>query len=134
MSSLILQGATRLLVGLMLVFSLFLLWRGHNEPGGGFVGGLVASVAFALLGISRGTAAVRRALRVDPCALAGVGVLVALAAGLWGLLLGTGFLEGHWVTVGGLKLGTPLLFDVGVYLVVVGAVSTLLLALEEDAG
>jgi multicomponent Na+:H+ antiporter subunit B len=132
MRSVILDGATRLLVVLMLLFSVFLLWRGHNEPGGGFVGGLVAAVALGLLAMSRGPAAVRRALRIDPRALAGLGVGLALLAGLWGLALGTSFLQGHWVEWGGIKLGTPLLFDVGVYLVVIGAVSTLLLALEED--
>lgn len=132
MRSLILDGATRLLVGMMLLFSVFLLLRGHNEPGGGFVGGLVASVAFSLVGIGRGPAAMRRSLRVDPRVLAGMGIAVALLAGLWGPVLGTTFLEGHWVQIGGLKLGTPLLFDVGVYLVVIGAVLTMVLALEED--
>jgi multicomponent Na+:H+ antiporter subunit B len=117
---------------MMLLFSVFLLLRGHNEPGGGFVGGLVASVAFSLVGIGRGPAAMRRSLRVDPRVLAGMGIAVALLAGLWGPVLGTTFLEGHWVQIGGLKLGTPLLFDVGVYLVVIGAVLTMVLALEED--
>ena len=132
MRSLIFDGTLRLLVAMMLGFSLFLLWRGHNDPGGGFVGGLVASIAFTLLGISRGPAAIRRALRVDPIVLSGLGVGVALVSGLLGLLVGASFLEGLWGTVGGLKLGTPLLFDVGVYLVVVGAVLTMVLALEED--
>lgn len=133
MRSVILDGTLRLLVGLMLAFSVFLLWRGHNEPGGGFVGGLVACIAFALLGIARGPGAIRRALRVEPVALAGAGVVAALVAGLWGLLAGGSFLKGLWTSIGGLKLGTPLLFDIGVYLVVIGAVLTMVLALEEDA-
>ncbi len=132
MKSLILDNTMRLLVWLMLAFSLFLLWRGHNDPGGGFVGGLVASIAFALLGIGRGPEAVRSALRIDPRTLAGVGIALALVAGIWGSLLGTSFLKGHWISVGGLPLGTPLLFDIGVYLVVIGAVLTVVLALEED--
>ena len=134
MKSVVLEGSTRLLVGLMLAFSVFLLWRGHNEPGGGFVGGLVASVAFGLLGMARGPAAIRRALRVDPRILSGLGVAMALVAGLWGPAAGGVFLQGYWTEVAGLKLGTPLLFDLGVYLVVVGAVATLVLALEEDEG
>ncbi len=133
MKSLILDTAMRLLVGLMLVFSLFLLWRGHNEPGGGFVGGLVASVAFALVAMARGPAVMRRALRVNPRTLAGVGIAVTLVAGMWGPLVGTSFLQGHWTEIGGIKVGTPLLFDIGVYLVVIGAVLTMILALEEDA-
>ena len=82
--------------------------------------------------MSRGPAAIRRALRVTPQSLAGAGLAVALVAGLWGPLRGTSFLEGHWTSIGRLKLGTPLLFDVGVYLVVIGAVLTMILALEED--
>ncbi|MDJ0523021.1 MAG: MnhB domain-containing protein [Planctomycetota bacterium] len=132
MRSLILLGSTRLLVGSMMAFSLFLLWRGHNEPGGGFVGGLVASVALGLLGISGGPGAVRRMLRIDPRALTGLGIVFALAAGVWGLLSGGAFLEGLWITLAGIKLGTPLLFDIGVYLVVIGAVTTMILTLEEQ--
>ena len=133
MKSLILDGTLRLLFILMLAFSLFLLWRGHNEPGGGFVGGLVACIAFALLGIARGPGAIRKALRIDPIALSGIGVAAALAAGFWGLLGGGSFLKGLWTTIGGLKIGTPLLFDIGVYLVVIGGVLTMVLSLEEDA-
>ena len=58
MNSLILNTATRFLVALMLVFSIYLLWRGHNEPGGGFVGGLIAAIGFALYAIAYGPAAV----------------------------------------------------------------------------
>ena len=138
MTSLILGTATRLLVPLMLVFSLYLLWRGHNEPGGGFVGGLIAAIGFALYALGRGTAALREALRVDPRSIAMVGLAMAVAAGLLAALTGDAFLTGLWwrptIGDGYLPLGTPLLFDVGVYLVVVGGVLTLLLALEEDDG
>ncbi len=133
MRSIILASATRLLVAMILAFSLLLLWRGHNEPGGGFVGGLVACVALGLLAISRGPAAVRRLLPADPRSLAGIGIGLAILAGALGPLAGEPFLTGQWITVGGLKLGTPLLFDAGVYLVVVGALLTILLPLEEEA-
>src|SRR5690606_20925614 len=85
-SSLILQAATRFLMPLMLLFSLFLVWRGHNFPGGGFVGGLVAASVFVLYGLSAGVAASRQALRVDPSTLLSAGLGVALLSGLPGVL------------------------------------------------
>ena len=133
MNSLILTTAARVITALMLAFSLCLLVRGHNAPGGGFVGGLVAASALFFQAIANGVAATRRWLRMDPRAIAVVGVAVALVAGLAAALSGAPFLTGVWAFPAGIPLGTPLLFDVGVYLVVVGAVTTLVFALEEDA-
>lgn len=135
MESPVLRSGTRLLLPLMLLFSLFLLVRGHNEPGGGFVGGLAAATAFALVLLSEGPAAARRLLRSEPLAFVAAGLLVALASGLPSLVAGQPYLTGLWLgtplpVVG--KLGTPLLFDVGVYLVVVGIVLAILFALAEE--
>jgi multisubunit Na+/H+ antiporter MnhB subunit len=66
MQSYILKAATRLLVGLILVFSVYLLFRGHNAPGGGFSAALVAATAFALFAIAEGPGPVYQALRIDP--------------------------------------------------------------------
>lgn len=137
MNSIILRTATRLVVALMLIFSLFLLWRGHNLPGGGFIGSLVAATAFALYSMSDGPAAVRRALRIDPRLIAVGGLMTALVAGLLAALAGQPFLTGLWHKIplgpeATLPLGTPLLFDIGVYFTVLGAVLSLLLALEES--
>jgi len=135
MPSLILSIAVRSLLPLLLLFSVFLLIRGHNEPGGGFVGGLVAAAAFALYAIAEGVAKVRQTLRVDPRVLIGAGLLVALSSGLLSLLQGQPFMTGLWykqaVPVLG-KLGTPVLFDTGVYLVVVGIILTIILTLAEE--
>lgn len=139
MNSLILKAATRVLVGLMLVFSLYMLLRGHNEPGGGFIGGLVAAIGFALFAIAHGPQSARSALRVDPRALAMAGLGIATLSGLWAGLAGDPHFTGQWWFLGaapgdkGLPLSTVLLFDIGVYLVVVGSVLTLVLALEEEA-
>jgi hypothetical protein len=84
MNSLILSTATRFLAPLIVLISIFVLLRGHNEPGGGFIGGLLGAIAFALIEKARGVAAARRAMRVDPMALAGVGLGCCLAGGLWG--------------------------------------------------
>jgi multicomponent Na+:H+ antiporter subunit A len=132
--SLLFTGAAHRLFPLLLLFSIFLLLRGHNAPGGGFVGGLVAAAAFALHLLAFGVASTRRVLRADPRSLIGAGLLLAGASGLVGLALGASFLSGVWGGVAPVvgKLGTPLCFDVGVYLVVLGVVLLMLFALSED--
>jgi len=134
MNSLILSTATRLLLPLLLIFSIFLLLRGHNEPGGGFVGGLVAAAAFALYMIATDVANVKRILRIEPRTLIGMGLLICLISGLISLFRGLPFMTGLWsktaLPVIG-KVGTPLLFDTGVYLVVLGITLTIILSLAE---
>jgi multicomponent Na+:H+ antiporter subunit B len=132
MNSLILREASRLLVGAMLMFSVFMLLRGHNEPGGGFIGGLIAAIAFSLYALAAGPEAVRAALRADPRILAMAGLGMAILAGLIALLESGPFLTGVWGEIAGIKVGTPLLFDIGVYFAVVGAVLTIVLALKEQ--
>ncbi len=139
MRSTILQTATRLLMPLLLLFALFLLWRGHNEPGGGFVGGLVVAASFVLYAMAFGVDAGRRALLVDPSTLLGGGLLIALVSGLPALASGRPFMTALWTRVstgsGGLDVGTPLLFDVGVFLAVIGVVLTIVFTLiDETAG
>ncbi len=133
MQSLILSTATRLLVGLILVFAVYLLWRGHHLPGGGFAGALVAATGFALFTLAEGAQAVGQALRTDPSRIIAAGLALVLAVGLLPIFFGRPFLTGLWWSPGkDLSLGTPLVFDIGVFLVVLGAVLTLLLAMEEN--
>jgi NADH:ubiquinone oxidoreductase subunit 5 (subunit L)/multisubunit Na+/H+ antiporter MnhA subunit len=133
MNTLIMRETTRLLVALILMFSVFMLLRGHDQPGGGFVGGLIASIAFCLYLFVADAAAVRRLLRADPSTVGAVGLGMAIASGLVGFVVeGAPFLTCEWTTVGGFKVGTPLAFDVGVYLVVVGAVLTFVLGIKEQ--
>lgn len=134
MDSVVLRTATRYLLPLLLLFSIFALVRGHNAPGGGFVGGLVAATAFALYAIGYGVPSTRYLLRVSPRRLIGIGLLVAAASGITGVLGGDPFMTARWdsreIPVIG-KLGTPLMFDIGVYLVVIGVVLTIIFALIE---
>ena len=137
MGTLILKTATRLLVGLILVFSIYLLFRGHHSPGGGFIGALVAGTAFALFAISETPQAVRQALRIDPRLLTAAGLLVALVSGATAAVRNASFLTGlwwAWESNGHLHtlIGTPVIFDIGVYLTVLGSILTLVLALEEE--
>jgi multicomponent Na+:H+ antiporter subunit B len=135
--SVLLLAAVRLLIPLLLLYAVFLLWRGHNAPGGGFVGGLIASAAFVLYSLTAGVAASRRALRVDPSSLLSIGLGIALLSGIPGLLIGRPFMKAGWTTlrVGAidLPLGTPLLFDVGVFLAVAGVVLTIVFTLAETS-
>ena len=131
--SVILKTATRLMVGLILIFAAYLLLRGHNEPGGGFAGALVAGTAFALFGIAEGPGKVRRAVRLQPAIIAMAGLATAAAAGLPGLLASAPFLTGVWWNITpDIAVGTPILFDIGVFLAVFGAIFSVLLALEEN--
>lgn len=124
MKSLILTAATRYLLPLLLLFSVFILFRGHNEPGGGFIGGLVAAAAFCLYAIAVNVDEAQRLLRLEPRALIGAGLSMALAGGLLApIVIGQPFMTGLWGTrafpiIG--TPGTPLLFDIGVYLTVIG--------------
>jgi multicomponent Na+:H+ antiporter subunit B len=133
MNSLILSTATRLLMPLILAVSVFVFFRGHNEPGGGFIGGLLAATAFALVEKAEGLAAARRALRFSPESIAAVGLGCALISGLWGGMEYDTFLKGVWPHLYeyGLPVGSIPLFDAGVYLVVLGTVCAILFALEE---
>jgi len=135
MRSLILPVATRYLLPLLLLFAVFVRIRGHNEPGGGFIGGLMAAAAFALYAIACGVPQARRALRFDPHILIGAGLLVAVISGLLPLFAGKPFMTGLWSTqivpVLG-KLGTPLLFDIGVFLTVIGVTLMIIFALAEE--
>jgi multicomponent Na+:H+ antiporter subunit B len=125
------RSAARLLMPLLLLFAVFLLIRGHNEPGGGFVGGLVAASAFALYGIAFGIERARQALIVEPMTLLGAGLLIALASGLPAVVLGQPFLTAQW-THGPFAIGTPTIFDIGVFLVVAGVVLMMIFSLAEE--
>jgi multicomponent Na+:H+ antiporter subunit B len=135
--SLILQTATRYLMPLLVLFSVFLLLEGHQRPGGGFIGGLIVAASVALWALAYDVPEAARILPLAPHRLIGGGLLVAGASGLGGVLSGRPFLTAFWgaVPLGEgrrLDLGTPLLFDFGVYLVVIGVVLMIVFALAEE--
>lgn len=136
MKSIIFATGSRFLMPILLLVSIFILLRGHNEPGGGFIGGLLAGLAFAMHRLSHGRDGLRAAIRVDPHGLLGIGLLTALASASLPLAFGEPFLKALWTEIstplGDLKLGTPMLFDFGVYLLVIGVVTSLLIDLGEQ--
>ncbi len=134
--SLIVRTTARFLLPLLLLLAVFLLLRGHDEPGGGFIAGLVAALAFALYIFAYDIATTRRVLRHDPRSMVGVGLLLATLSALPGAFFGEPFFTAQWWPInlgplGELKLSTPLVFDIGVFLVVLGTVMTIVLALAE---
>lgn len=136
MNSVILQTATRLLTSLILLFSVYIMLRGHNEPGGGFIGGLIAASGFILYSVAFDTPTARAGMRVPAMAVAGCGLFFAAISGVLSAFAGDPFLTGLWYIPhlgieAHVALSTPLLFDIGVYLVVTGALTTIVLEMEE---
>ncbi len=135
MNSLILSIAIRVLFPVLIIASVLSLFRGHNEPGGGFIGGLVAASAFVLLTFTLGVERTEKWMQAQPHTLITIGLVMALVAALLPMLFGLGFFEALWADlylplIG--RPGTPVLFDVGVYLVVVGVVCKIVFSLAED--
>jgi len=134
--SLILRTAARFLLPLLLLFSIFVLLRGHDEPGGGFISGLVAAVGFALYLFAFNAKRTRAVMRLTPQMMLGAGLLAATLSGIPAIAFGEPFYTALWWPIqvpgiGELKLSTPLIFDIGVYLVVLGSVMHIVLALAE---
>ncbi|WP_206030324.1 MnhB domain-containing protein [Roseomonas sp. AR75] len=138
-ASLILRVSAPLLLWVPMAVSVYLLIRGHNAPGGGFVGGLVASAGLVFYAISRGQEAALRAMRLPPASWCGIGLLTALGSGLLAWLdPSAGYLTHRWwfpdISVT-LPLGTALVFDIGVYLTVIGTITAMVFALVgEETG
>jgi multisubunit Na+/H+ antiporter MnhB subunit len=136
--SAILEITARWFLPILGALSLLILFRGHNAPGGGFIGGLTAAAGFGLSAFASGVAVARARLVIAPQRLIGFGLLTAVLSGFPGLVSGGPFLEPRWVTLPlfGLlewKTGTVFLFDCGVYLVVLGVMSLVIFsALEEQ--
>lgn len=131
MNSLILRTGARLLTALFLLFSLYVLLRGHNAPGGGFIGGLIGAAGFTLYAFATGTVQARSALKIAPQSVGATGVGIALLAGLFPAMFGSSPFTGLWLTIGNIPISTVILFDIGVYLAVFGSILTLVFGLEE---
>lgn len=180
MRTIIFSTAIRLLTPVFLLFSVYILFRGHNHPGGGFIGGLIGSIAFVFHVLAHGANATARVffsltlyhyprqaghsrtryfmqimnanlrgrrkgykenrwnyifVRVRPVYLIAFGLLLAVTSGTIGLLAGQPYMAAFWMDVhlpvlG--SLGTPLLFDAGVYLLVLGMVLKMIFTMSKE--
>ena len=138
MRSLILRRSTRYLFPVIMLFSVYVLFRGHNEPGGGFVGGLAAAAAYTLFALAYDVTTARSLLRFDSRSIIGAGLLISLLSGLFSFLSAQPFMTSVWAKLNlgpsiKLNLSTPLFFDIGVYLVVLGVTATIILALADTS-
>lgn len=127
--SVILKIGARYMQPLLLLASIFLMARGHNDPGGGFVGGLVASTGFALLAFADGVEAAKKALRFDSRNFIPLGLTCALGSGIIAFFFGKPFMTGYWLpfTIPIFNhFGVPALFDLGVYFAVLGVTLTII--------
>ena|SRR5690606_19820055 len=135
MKIILLRTAANYLLPLLLLFSIFILLRGHYEPGGGFVGGLIASIAFVLHSLANGVEVTRGLFRYAPFYYIPIGLGIALCSGLAPLFVGEPFMTALWFDnpfpiIG--YVGSPLFFDIGVYLVVIGVTLTILFTIFES--
>lgn len=135
--SLTLEASVRVLYPSIIVLSIYLLFVGHNQPGGGFVGGLTAGAAISLRYVNGGVEAVRRSFRFDPWTILGAGLALSVGTAIFPMLLGGTILEhgvvkAHPPLLGEIKSTSALPFDIGVYLIVIGLVLMIFEAFGDD--
>ena len=135
MKTIIFKTASSYLLPILFLFSVFILLRGHYLPGGGFVGGLIASIAYVLHSFANGLEKTKGIIKFHPGFLMPVGLSISLLSGLAPLLFEMPFMTGLWaheaIPVLG-YIGSALFFDIGVYLVVVGVVLTIIFTISES--
>jgi len=125
MNSVILQIASKYLRWILLIFAILALLRGHNQPGGGFIGGLLAGLAVVFRGFAFTVPEVKSELQSKPLMFIGLGLLFILMSFLPSIFLNYELMTGSWIKIplpwiGELKLGSPLIFDIGVFFSVIG--------------
>ena len=134
MPELYLRLLDRILTPILLLLAAVLLMRGHNQPGGGFIAGLMVATAFQLQILSIGKEKVEKGIGLYLQPAMGFGLVIAVVSALIGIMNG-GFFKGVWwdLQIGTLhiELGTPVTFDLGVFLVVLSVVTIYLLELSE---
>lgn len=125
MNSVILQLASKHIRWLMLLFAIIALFRGHNYPGGGFIGGLLAALGIVFSGFAYDSKKARENLRIQPEVYITSGLMTSLLSLLPSIITNTTLMTGIWMEIplpiiGYLKFGTPFLFDIGVFFTVIG--------------
>ena len=134
--NIILENIVNLFMKVMFIFSIYLLLRGHNNPGGGFIAGIIASTGFIFYAIIFGTDSLQKMIKCKPQTLIGIGLLLVLIAAILPAFLSLEMLTGLWIKaeipiIGTLHAGSPLIFDTGVYFVVAGVILTIIISIME---
>lgn len=135
MNSVILQIASKYVKAILLIFAFIALLRGHNYPGGGFIGGLLAALSVAFRSLAFSAQEVKERLLMQPRYYIAIGLLVIILSLLPSLFQGAALMKGLWLIIdipiyGALKLGTPFLFDIGIFMVVIGVTLMFLFTLS----
>ncbi|WP_206738056.1 Na(+)/H(+) antiporter subunit B [Fictibacillus sp. S7] len=138
-NDLILKTTTNIIVFIILAFSVNSFFSGHNAPGGGFIGGLMGAGAIVLLYLAYGIGPINRVIPVNYRIVLAAGLLIAFLTGIGSFVFGVPFLShsfGHFhlPLLGDTELATAMLFDLGVYLTVLGVTMTIILSIAEDDG
>ncbi|MFW5830966.1 MAG: MnhB domain-containing protein [Prolixibacteraceae bacterium] len=136
MNSVILQIAAKYLKWLLIIFAVLALLRGHNHPGGGFIGGLMAGLAIVYRGFAFDAFQVKEELHDHPGRYIGAGLIVVLLSFLPSVFTGKPLMTGVWFKLSvsggeGIKLGTPFLFDIGVFFAVIGVTLLFIFSLTQ---
>lgn len=136
MKTIILRTASNYLLPLLLLFSFFMLMRGHYLPGGGFVGGLIAAIAFVLHAFANGLDATKKLLKIHPGFIMPAGLSISLISALAPVIDNLPFMTGIWMNepipiIG--YIGSAMFFDIGVYLTVLGVTLTIIFTISESA-
>lgn len=136
-NDLILKTTTILIAFIIFGFSLYLFFAGHNAPGGGFIGGLMTSAGVVLLFMAYGARAIHKVLPIDFRYFIPTGLIIALLTGMGSFIFGEAFLSQtdgffHFPILGELHLATAVLFDLGVYLTVIGVTMTIITTIFQD--
>lgn len=136
MRTIILQTAIKVLLPVFFVYSLYLLFRGHDSPGGGFIGALVISIALIFHMIAFGVTLTIEKYRINTMWFTAIGLLLVFLGGVGPMIFGDGFFHAMWSKLKIPMVGTlssVLLFDIGVYIGVIGSIMKISLTiLEED--
>ncbi|NLN25917.1 MAG: Na+/H+ antiporter subunit B [Bacteroidetes bacterium] len=136
MNTIVLRTASNYLLPLLLLFSIFILLRGHNLPGGGFIGGLIAAIAFVLHAFANGLNRTKKLIKVHPGFIMPFGLAVSFLSALVPLLSNAPFMTGIWASdpipvIG--HIGSTLFFDLGIYITVLGVTLTIIFTISEAA-
>ncbi|TVP85045.1 MAG: Na(+)/H(+) antiporter subunit B [Alkalicoccus sp.] len=134
---LMLHTITRIVSFIVISFSVYLFFAGHNAPGGGFIGGLMMAGALILLYVSFDLATIKKVLPFDYTFVIGLGLLIAILTGLNSMIFGDAFLTQYFdyyqiPFIGEVELTTALPFDLGIYLVVIAITLLIILTIAED--
>jgi len=136
-SNVIIHTLIRPLTFMISIFAFYLFWNGHNAPGGGFIAGLMTAACIVLLYVTHGSGFVRNKMTFDFKYLVAIGLSISMSCGLAALLFDYPYLTQTFTYInlpllGNIELATALIFDLGVYLTVVGSCLTIITSIGQS--